>query len=153
MEVIAGKLIPYYVIGMVDAGSCAAISAWWFEVPFRGSLLLLFGASSLFLIGVLLLGFMISALAKTQLAASQFALLTTFLPAFLLSGFAFPIDQMPAAVRMVTRVFPARYYVTLKSIFLKGTGAAALAVPLAAMLIFAAIVGGAAVRAFRKTLD
>ncbi len=154
LEVIAGKLIPYYVIGMVDAGSCAAISAWWFEVPFRGSLLLLFGASSLFLIGVLLLGFMISALAKTQLAASQFALLTTFLPAFLLSGFAFPIDQMPAAVRMVTRVFPARYYVTtLKSIFLKGTGAAALAVPLAAMLIFAAIVGGAAVRAFRKTLD
>ncbi len=81
------------------------------------------GASALFLTGVLLLGFMISALAKSQLAASQFALLTTFLPAFLLSGFAFPIDQMPVAIRVVTYIFPARYYVTaLKGVFLKGAG-------------------------------
>jgi ABC-2 type transport system permease protein len=154
MEVIAGKLIPYFVIGMVDAASCAAISAWWFEVPFRGSLTLLLGASALFLTGVLLLGFMISALAKSQLAASQFALLTTFLPAFLLSGFAFPIDQMPAVIRAITWMFPARYYVTaLKSIFLKGTGVGALSGPLLAMAVFALVVGAAAIRAFKKTLQ
>ena len=154
MEVIAGKLIPYFVIGMVDAASCAAISAWWFEVPFRGSVGLLLGASALFLTGVLLLGFMISALAKSQLAASQFALITTFLPAFLLSGFAFPIDQMPAGIRAITFIFPARYYVTaLKSIFLKGTGISALSGPLLAMAVFAAVVGAAAIRAFKKTLQ
>jgi ABC-2 type transport system permease protein len=153
-EVIAGKLIPYFVIGMVDAATCAALSAWWFEVPFRGSLTMLFGASAIFLLCVLLLGFLISALAKTQLAASQFALLTTFLPAFLLSGFAFPIDQMPAAVRAVSRIFPARYYVTiLKSVFLKGAGIRPLLAPMLAMVLFAAIVGGATVRGFRKTLD
>ena len=78
IEVIAGKLIPYFVIGMIDAASCAAISAWWFDVPFRGSVLVLFGASAIFLTCVLLLGFLISALAKTQLAASQFALLDDF---------------------------------------------------------------------------
>jgi ABC-2 type transport system permease protein len=154
IEVIAGKLIPYFVIGMIDAASCAAISAWWFEVPFRGSVLVLFGASAIFLTCVLLLGFLISALAKTQLAASQFALLTTFLPAFLLSGFAFPIDQMPAAVRLITRIFPARYYVTiLKSVFLKGTGIRPLLAPLMAMVIFAAVVGAATIRGFKKRLD
>jgi ABC-2 type transport system permease protein len=154
IEVIAGKLIPYFVIGMIDAASCAAISAWWFEVPFRGSLTMLFGASALFLTCVLLLGFLISALARTQLAASQFALLSTFLPAFLLSGFAFPIDQMPAPVRAITRIFPARYYVTiLKSIFLKGTGIRPLIAPMLAMLIFAGVVGAATIRGFRKTLD
>jgi ABC-2 type transport system permease protein len=154
LEVIAGKLIPYFVVGMADAASCAMIAVWWFQVPFRGSVLLLFAASSVFLIGVLLLGFLISALARTQLAASQFALLTTFMPAFLLSGFAFPIDQMPAAVRAVTRIFPARYYVTmLKSIFLKGAGIRALAEPMLAMGLFAMVVGAAAIRGFRKRLE
>ncbi len=103
---------------------------------------------------MLLLGFMISALAKSQLAASQFALLTTFLPAFLLSGFAFPIDQMPVAIRVVTYIFPARYYVTtLKGVFLKGAGIEALGGQLLAMAAFAAVVGAAAIRAFQKTLD
>jgi ABC-2 type transport system permease protein len=153
-EVIAGKLIPYFVIGMTDAATCAAISGWWFEVPFRGSVMTLFVSSAVFLIGVLLLGFLISALSRTQLAASQFALLTTFLPAFLLSGFAFPIDQMPIAVRAVTRIFPARYYVTiLKAVFLKGTGIEPLFAPMLAMALFAAAVGVGAVRGFKKTLD
>ncbi len=154
IEVIAGKLIPYFIIGMVDAASCAAISVWCFEVPFRGGVGLLFAASALFLTGVLLLGFMISALAKAQLAASQFALITTFLPAFLLSGFAFPIDQMPAPVRVITRIFPARYYVTvLKSVFLKGAGAAAMGGPMLDMTVFAVVVGVVTIRAFKKTLD
>jgi ABC-2 type transport system permease protein len=153
-EVIAGKLIPYFAIGMVDAITCTAVSAWWFEVPFRGSLTMLLGASAVFLICVLLLGFLISALAKTQLAASQFALLTTFLPSFLLSGFAFPLDQMPGVVRFISRIFPARYYVAiLKSVFLKGAGIRPLFAPMAAMVMFAAIVGTLSVRSFKKTLD
>lgn len=154
LEVIAGKLIPYFVIGMADAASCALIAVWWFEVPFRGSVALFISASTIFLVGVLLLGFLISAVARTQLAASQFALLTTFMPAFLLSGFAFPIDQMPAAVRAVTRIFPARYYVTmLKSIFLKGAGIKPLAEPMLAMGLFAIVAGAGAVRGFKKRLD
>jgi ABC-2 type transport system permease protein len=153
-EVIAGKLIPYFVIGMADAASCAAISAWWFEVPFRGSVWMLFGASALFLSGVLLLGFLLSTVAKNQLAASQFALITTFLPAFLLSGFAFPIDQMPVAVRAVTFFFPARYYVTiLKSVFLKGAGLAALQWQMGALALFAAAVGAGTIAVFRKSLE
>jgi drug efflux transport system permease protein len=153
-EVIAGKLIPYFVIGMADAASCAAISAWWFEVPFRGSVWMLFGASALFLSGVLLLGFLLSAVAKNQLAASQFALITTFLPAFLLSGFAFPIDQMPATVRVITFFFPARYYVTiLKSVFLKGAGLAALQWQMGALALFAAAVGAGTIAVFRKSLE
>jgi len=152
-EVVAGKLIPYFVIGMVDAAICAAIAVWWFEVPFRGSVVMLFGASALFLWVVLLVGFLVSAVARTQMAASQFSLLLTFMPSFLLSGFAFPIAQMPVAVRVVTRVIPARYYVAiLKSVFLKGTGLASVGAQMAALAAFALIVGVLATRAFRKTL-
>ncbi len=153
LEVVAGKLIPYFAIGMVDAAICGALAVWWFEVPFRGSLATLGWASAMFLWAVLLLGFVISAMARTQLAASQFSLVLTFMPAFLLSGFAFPIEQMPVAVRAVTRVFPARYYVTiLKSVFLKGTGLASVAAPMAALAVFVVVMGAMATRAFRKTL-
>ena len=152
-EVIAGKLVPYFAIGMFAAVECVAISTWWFEVPFRGSFMVLFCASALFLMAVLLLGFLISAAAGSQLAASQFSLVLTFLPSFLLSGFAFPIDQMPAPIRLATRLIPARYYVTLlKNIFLKGSGLAAIADQMAAMALFALIFGVLTIRAFKKQL-
>ena len=123
LEVIVGKLVPYFVIGMADAAACFMIAVWWFGVPFRGSLFVLTGASVLFLAVVLLIGFFISVVAGGQLAASQFSLLITFLPSFLLSGFAFPIDQMPLAVRLFTLLIPARYYVVIvKAVFLKGSG-------------------------------
>ena len=108
LEVIVGKLVPYFIIGMADAAVCVMIAVWWFEVPLRGSLLVLGGASALFMAAVLLMGFFISVVAGSQLAASQFSLLITFLPSFLLSGFAFPIDQMPLAVRLFTFLIPAR---------------------------------------------
>ena len=154
MEIMLGKLTPYFVIGMFDVGICAFIAIWWFKVPFRGSLLTLAASSALFMIVVLSLGFFISVVAKNQFAASQIALITTFLPAFLLSGFLFSIDQMPVILQWITRIIPARYYVSvLKKIFLKGTPTVMLSadlIPLAAFTLLLAIV---ATRSFHKRLD
>ncbi len=94
MEIMLGKLAPYFVIGMFDVAVCAFLAIAWFHVPFRGSFVTLTLSSALFMIVVLALGFLISVLAKNQFAASQIALLITFLPAFLLSGFLFAIEQI-----------------------------------------------------------
>ena len=127
---------------------------FWFAVPMRGSLVALIVASTLFLVVVLMLGFWISAATRSQLLASQFALVATLLPSFLLSGFAFPIMQTPIAVRAISYLIPARYYVSLlKSIFLKGAGLASEWRPLLALALFAVLLSGAAMRAFRKTLQ
>ena len=154
LEVMLGKLVPYFAIGLFDVALCATLAIWWFEVPFRGQLGTLFASSALFLVVVLGMGYFISVLAKTQLAASQIALVATFLPAFLLSGFLFAIEQMPVVIRAITYLIPARYYVSLlKSVFLKGTPIALLRVDLLALTFFAAIVGGLATRAFKKRLS
>jgi ABC-2 type transport system permease protein len=154
LEVTIGKLVPYFALGFADTAFCEAIAVFWFGVPFRGAVVMMFLASGLFLAVVLLLGYWISAATKSQLAASQFSLVLTFLPAFLLSGFAFPIDQMPIAVQAITYLTPARYYLTLvKAIFLKGVGVTPLLPQLFALTLFAAIVGRMALRSFRKVLD
>lgn len=153
LEVMLGKLLPYFAIGLFDTALCTAVAIWWFEVPCRGQASTLFVSSALFLVVVLGMGFLISVVAKTQLAASQMALVATFLPAFLLSGFIFSIEQMPAVIRTITYVVPARYYVTiLKSVFLKGTPLAALTRDYLALSVFALIVAGLATRAFQKRL-
>jgi len=153
LEVTIGKLIPYFVLGLLDAAFCALIAVWWLGVPFRGSVWLMLLATSLFLALVLLLGYWISAATKSQLAASQISLVTSFLPAFLLSGFVFPIDQMPIVVRAVTLMFPARYYLSLvKAIFLRGAGLGPLLPQLLALTIFAAILATLALRSFKKAL-
>ena len=154
LEIEIGKLAPYFVIGMFDTALCAGMGVWWFGVPFRGSWTLMFGCSMLFLIVVLSLGYLISVVAKSQLAASQLALLTTFLPAFLLSGFVFPIEQMPTVVQWITRVLPARYYVSiLRNVFLKGTPASLMAGQVTALAIIALVAITLATRAFRKRLE
>jgi ABC-2 type transport system permease protein len=154
LEIEIGKLVPYFVIGMFDTALCAGMGVWWFGVPFRGSWTLMFGCSMLFLIVVLSLGYLISVVAKSQLAASQLALLTTFLPAFLLSGFVFPIEQMPIVVQWVTRILPARYYVSiLRNVFLKGTPARLMAGQVLALAIIAAVAITLATRAFQKRLE
>ncbi|MDR3674637.1 MAG: ABC transporter permease [Acidobacteriota bacterium] len=154
LEIEIGKLAPYFVIGMFDTALCAGMGVWWFGVPFRGSWTLMFGCSMLFLIVVLALGYLISVVAKSQLAASQLALLTTFLPAFLLSGFVFPIEQMPTVVQWITRVLPARYYVSiLRNVFLKGTPASLMAGQVTALAIIALVAITLATRAFRKRLE
>jgi ABC-2 type transport system permease protein len=153
MEIMLGKLLPYFVLGMVDTAITAGIAIYWFRVPFRGSFVTLFASSAMFLIVVLSLGFFISVLAKSQFAASQIALLVTFLPAFLLSGFLFAIEQMPPALQWITRVLPARYYVSvLKKIFLKGTPAAHLYADLLPLAVFSVVLAILATRSFHKRL-
>jgi len=154
MEIMLGKLTPYFVLGMFDVAVCAWIAIGWFHVPFRGSYFTLTVSSSLFMVVVLALGFFISVLAKNQFAASQIALLITFLPAFLLSGFLFSIDQMPVALQWITRIIPARHYVSvLKKIFLKGTPAAMLSSDLIPLAIFVLVLAFVATRSFHKRLE
>lgn len=153
LEVMLGKLVPYFVIGMVDTGVCAVIGIAWFGVPFRGQVVTLMACSALFLVVVLSQGFFISVVAKTQLAASQAALLSTFLPSFLLSGFLFSIENMPRAIQVFTHIIPARYYVTiLKGVFLKGSATRLLLAELVPLAIFSLVLAGVATRAFRKRL-
>lgn len=153
LEVMLGKLVPYFAIGLFDTALCAVVAIGWFQVPFRGGLSALFGSSALFLVVVLGVGFFISVVAKTQLTASQMALVATFLPAFLLSGFIFSIEQMPAVIQTITYTVPARYYMAiLKSVFLQGTTVAAQRGDFLALVIFALIVAGLATRAFHKRL-
>jgi len=153
MEIMIGKLAPYFVLGMFDVVLCAVIAIYWFHVPFRGSFVTLLISSALFMVVVLSLGFFISVLAKNQFAASQIALLITFLPAFLLSGFLFAIEQMPVALQWITRILPARYYVSvLKKIFLKGTPTAMLSADLIPLAVFAFVLALLATRAFHKRL-
>jgi ABC-2 type transport system permease protein len=154
MEIMLGKLAPYFVLGMIDTVISALIAIYWFHVPFRGSWVTLMAASAMFLIVVLAMGFLISVLAKNQFAASQIALLITFLPAFLLSGFLFSIEQMPVPLQWITRILPARYYVSvLKKIFLKGTPAHLLYADLIPLAIFAFVLALVATRSFHKRLD
>src|SRR5271157_5997612 len=153
MEIMLGKLAPYFVLGMFDVMVCAVIAIYWFHVPFRGSYVTLLVCSAMFLVVVLSLGFFISVLAKSQFAACQIALLFTFLPAFLLSGFLFSIEQMPVALQWITRIVPARYYVSvLKKIFLKGTPTALLAADLVPLAVFAFVLALLATRSFHKRL-
>ena len=153
LEIMLGKLAPYFAIGMFDVIICALVAIYWFQVPFRGSFLTLLISSAMFLVVVLALGFFISVIAGSQLAASQIALLITFLPAFLLSGFLFSIEQMPVVLQWITRILPARYYVSvLKKIFLKGTPAALLYADLVPLTVFALVLAVLATRAFHKRL-
>jgi ABC-2 type transport system permease protein len=120
-EFLIGKLTPYFVIGMADLVVATAAAVFVFDVPLRGSVLQLTLVSALFLLVVMLQGALISIVAGNQMLASQISLISTFLPAFLLSGFIFAIENMPTVLQYLTYVVPARYYVALaKAIFLKG---------------------------------
>jgi len=152
-EVVLGKLLPYLGIGLFDVIVVSLIGVWLFDVPFRGNALLLMMLSFFFLAGSLGLGLFISAVAKSQLLATQVSMLVTFLPAFLLSGFMFAIDVMPAPLQAVTFLVPARYFlVVTRGIFLKGVGVEVLRIQGWLMIGFAVIGIALAVRAFRKDL-
>jgi ABC-2 type transport system permease protein len=127
-ELILGKLIPYFTVGMLDVLLAVLMGEFLFQVPLRGNVALLFGMSAVFLSGVLAWGMLISIVAKNQLLASQIAMTTTFLPSFLLSGFMFSIANMPKVIQLITYIVPARYFVALlKGIYLKGVGLEILA--------------------------
>ncbi|MDR3580584.1 MAG: ABC transporter permease [Oryzomonas sp.] len=153
-EIIAGKLLPYFMIGIIDLVLCVLVGYFVFDVPFRGNLALLFVMSLVFLTGALALGILISILAKSQLLASQIALVTTMLPAFLLSGFMFPIDNMPQVIQVVTNVVTARHFVhILRGIYLKDAGIRELVPQVLVLALFGVIVLTLAVKNFRKKID
>jgi ABC-2 type transport system permease protein len=152
-ELILGKLLPYVGIGMLDVLLSVLMGAFVFHVPLRGSVLLLFGMAAIFLVGALSLGMLISIVTKSQLLASQLAMVATFLPAFLLSGFMYDIDNMPRTLRLITLAVPARYFVALlKGIYLKGVGLDVLTFEAGLLVVFAAAMLGLANVKFQKKL-
>ncbi len=152
-EVIAGKILPTFALGMGGLAISVTLAVSLFEVPLRGSAWVLAGASALFLLVALGLGLLISTVARSQFVAGQVAIIVTFLPAFLLSGFIFDIGSMPAAVQVVTHVVPARYYVAiLQTVFLAGDVWSVIVPNAAALALMAALFLGLAVRRTRRTL-
>ncbi len=153
-ELVLGKLLPYFGIGFIDVALSAAVGILVFRVPLRGNMALLLGLSLVFLLGALSLGMLISIKAKSQLVASQVAMVVTFLPSFLLSGFMYDIGNMPGWLQAITYAFPARYFVTiLKGIFLKGSTLALLSGQALLLAVYGAIVFTAATRKFRKKVE
>jgi|ADurb_Gel_02_Slu_FD_contig_121_66756_length_7313_multi_6_in_0_out_0_4 ABC-2 type transport system permease protein len=153
VELFLGKITPYFLIGMIDVLISVAVGVWIFGVPLRGSFLFLLVVSSLFLVGGLSLGILISTAAKSQLVASQAAFVLTLLPAFMLSGFLYSIENMPVFIQKITYAVQSRYFVTiLKDIFLKGNHPSVLIKEILFLCAFAAIVLTAAIKKFKKNM-
>ena len=152
-EMVLGKMLAYFGVGVVDAVIAFLVGIFVFQVPFRGSLLLLAFSICLFLFGALCWGIFVSAAARTQLQAYQMGIMSSFLPAFLLSGFVYSIENMPWVIRVNTHIIPARYVVTiLKGVFLKGIGMSVLWVELLFLALYATIVFLAATRKLNRKL-
>jgi ABC-2 type transport system permease protein len=154
LEIMVAKLLPYFGLGLIATFGCALLSIWVFDVPLRGSWLALFAISSAFLVPALGQGLLISAATRNQFVAAQLALLSGFLPAFLLSGFLFEIDSMPAVIRTITYIVPARYFVaTLQTVFLAGDVWSQFLPNMLAMLAIGLVFFAIASARTRKTLD
>ena len=152
-EIVLGKLLPYLGIGLADVVISSLLGVWVFDVPFRGNAALFMLLSAFFLIGALGLGIVISALGRSQLLATQVAMLVTFLPAYLLSGFMYSISVMPVPLQTLTYLIPARYFIVVtRGIFLKGVGPEVLWVQALLMIVFAVLGLVFAIRVFRKAL-
>lgn len=152
-EILLGKTVPYFVLGMIGLALSIAGAKLLFHVPIRGSLTLLVIASMLYLIVALGIGLLISSATKSQFVASQITIIITFLPAMMLSGFMFDIRSMPVAIQAITHIFPARYFVSiLQTLFLAGDIWAVI-LPNAAVLAFmATLLIALAIRSTRKTI-
>jgi ABC-2 type transport system permease protein len=151
VEIIIGKLIPYFAIGIIDTVMSIIIVVFLFGVPLKGSFFLLLFISCLFLFGGLSLGILISIVTRSQLASSQISVITSYLPALLLSGFMFSILNMPIPLQVITRFIPARYFVSaIKGILLKGNTAGMLLGEMGLLILFGAVVFFIAVRKFKK---
>lgn len=153
-ELIFGKLLPYFIIGMFDVLIAVLMGEYLFHVPLRGNVGLLFVMAAIFLAGALSLGMVISIMTKSQLLASQLAMVLTFLPSFLLSGFMYAIDNMPEAIQLITYLIPATYFVTLlKGIYLKGIGLEILVVEAGLLTVFGIAMIVLANIKFKKKLE
>jgi ABC-2 type transport system permease protein len=152
-ELVLGKLSAFFALGLTDLIVCLVVAVFVFGVPLKGSVVLLFVSSCLFLFGALCWGVFISASTRSQLVAYQMGTLTSFLPAFLLSGFIYSIQNMPVVIQAFTYIVPARYFVTLlKAIFLKGVGWQVLWVELLFLLAYATLVFVLASRKMRQKI-
>ena len=153
-EILIGKLMPYFALGMIATLGSAALAVFVFDVPLRGSLLALLTLSAVFLIPALGQGLLISAVTRNQFLASQIALFSGFLPSFLLSGFLFEIDAMPVPIQAITYLIPARYFVSsLQTVFLAGDVWAVFLPNLAAMTVIGVFFFIVAKRKTRKNLE
>jgi ABC-2 type transport system permease protein len=153
-EFLLGKIIPYFALGMLAMSLAVSAAVFLFGVPFRGSVAALVLVSAAYLITMLPLGLLISTVTGNQFAASQAALVAAFLPALLLSGFIFEIDSMPLPIRLLTRILPARYFVSsLQTLFLAGDVASVLVPNTLVLLTIAAALLALLVRATRLRLE
>jgi ABC-2 type transport system permease protein len=153
-EVLIGKLVPYFLLGMGGMALSVTLGVWLFDVPLRGSLWVLFASAALFLLAALGIGLLISTVARNQFVAGQAAIIATFLPAFILSGFIFDIGSMPAVVQWLTRLLAARYFVSiLQTLFLAGDVWSVILPNALALAVMAAIFLGISRRKLRKRLD
>jgi ABC-2 type transport system permease protein len=138
---VVGKTVPYLFVSLVSAMAIVGLSMWLFDLPMRGSWPLLIVTVSIFLVGALAFGVLISTMAETQQVAFQLALLISYLPTLMLSGFIFPISSMPVALQVITYAVPARYFlIALRGIVLQGVGVAVFWQELAALVVFAGVV-------------
>jgi len=152
-EILLGKIIPNFVMGMIGLALCVLAARFLFHVPLRGSLAVLTVASTLYLLVALGIGLVASSASKSQFVASQIALLTTFLPAMLLSGFLFDLRSMPLVVQLITYAVPARYFVALlQTIFLAGDIWSVILPNAAVLAVMAAVLMALALAATRKKL-
>jgi ABC-2 type transport system permease protein len=150
-EIALGKMSAYFTLGLIDMLLTIVVGVFIFQVPQRGSYIFLVSTGCLFLIGALFWGILISALARSQMLAYMMAMLTSFLPAFLLSGFVFAIENMPVPIQAVSYLFPTRYFVAiLKGIFLRGVGLEVLYVEVGFLAAYTALVFLAATRRLQQ---
>ncbi len=153
-ELLLGKLLPYFVLGMGGMLLSVVMAIWQFDVPLRGSFWLLLAASAIFMLVALAMGLLISTVARNQFVAGQIAILITFLPAFLLSGFIFDIGSMPVPIQVITHVVPARYFVAiLQTLFAAGDVWPVVLANAAALLLMMAIFFTVLRRKARKSLE
>jgi ABC-2 type transport system permease protein len=152
LALIVGKTIPYALISLLSAHLTLGLARILFGVPIRGSYPLLLLAMTLFLLGGLGQGILISTITRTQQVAFMLAILTTFLPTFILSGFVFPIRNMPAVIQAFSAIIPARYFlVVLRSLMIKGVGWPAFGGPMLALAAFAALTIGLSAARLRRS--
>ncbi|WP_457580447.1 ABC transporter permease [Ensifer canadensis] len=152
-ELLAGKLLPYFLLGLASMTLCVLLAVFLFGVPFRGSVAALYALSATFLMPALGQGLLISAATKNQFLASQLALISAFLPAFLLSGFLFEINSMPVVIQWITFIVPARYLIpSLQTVFLAGDIWPMFLQAIAVMLLIGCVFFALAARSTRKRI-
>jgi ABC-2 type transport system permease protein len=153
LEIVLGKLLPYLVLGMLAVLLVLAVGGYVFDVPFRGSAPTLMLFSLLFLVGMLGQGLLISVVTQNQMVATQVATMSSMLPSMLLSGFVFPIENMPAPLQVLSRVVPARYFVAaLRGVLLRGNGLGELWSEALMLCAFGALMLTLATARFKRTI-